>query len=181
MATLDRTLAGSPLSTYSLSASAYETASWSSSSTVPGPGALTGKVIKALGRVTIRGIDHFVIVRQLAVIAHHFPLSDEKAELIRDVDGIYADVLEFSRQGLYREEINRKSLRLLLGQIGMGETQFLVRALSRWDVLELRLFLSETLIQLAPLWNPCLEKVFSSPLLGAYSSTHKPGHLSIIP
>jgi hypothetical protein len=57
-----------------------------------------------------------------------------------------------SRQGLYREEINRKALRLLLGQIGMGETQYLVRALSRWDRVELRLFLSEILIQLAPLW-----------------------------
>lgn len=56
------------------------------------------------------------------------------------------------RQGLYRQEINRKALRLLLGQIGMGETQFLVRALCRWDGLELRLFLSEILIQLTPLW-----------------------------
>ncbi|KAJ7030856.1 hypothetical protein C8F04DRAFT_1397659 [Mycena alexandri] len=80
MATIHRTLAGSPVSLSSPSrTSTYETSSGSSSSTVPGPGALSGKAIKALGRVTIRGIDHLVILRQLSVIAHHFPLPDEKA------------------------------------------------------------------------------------------------------
>ncbi|KAJ7436891.1 hypothetical protein B0H11DRAFT_2108939 [Mycena galericulata] len=183
MATLDRTLAGSPFSVYSQSAasSTYETTSGSSSSTVPGPGALSGKAIKALGRVTIRGIDHFVIIRQLSVIAHHFPLPDEKAMFTKHIREIYAHVLEFSRRGLYRQEINRKAHTLLLGQIGMGETQFLVRALSRWDRLELRLFLSETLIQLAPLWNPSLGKVLSAPLLAAYSGTCKSDQVSISP
>ncbi|KAJ6612855.1 hypothetical protein B0H10DRAFT_2222745 [Mycena sp. CBHHK59/15] len=182
MATLDRALAGSPVSIFSLTASStYETTSGSSSSTVPGPGALTGKAIKALGRVTIRGIDHFVILRQLSVIAHHFPLMDEKAAVIKHIEEIYDHTLEFSRQGLYREEINRKALRLLLGQVGLGETQFLVRALSRWDTLELRIFLSEILIQLVPLWNPPLRKVFYSPLLDAYSRAQKWAHISILP
>ncbi|KAJ7212534.1 hypothetical protein GGX14DRAFT_393433 [Mycena pura] len=149
--------------------STYETTSGSSSSTVPGPGALSGKAIKALGRVTIRGIDHFVIIRQLSSIAHHFPLTDEKAALVKNAEELYSDALEFSRQGLYREEVNKKALRLLLGQIGIGETQYLVKALARWDKLELRLFLSETLSQLSPLWNSGLGKVLSSPLLSAYS------------
>ncbi|KAJ7290062.1 hypothetical protein C8J57DRAFT_336438 [Mycena rebaudengoi] len=180
--TADGPLAGSPPSIPSLSpSSTYETSSGSSSSTIPGPGALAGKAIKALGRVTIRGIDHFVILRQLSVIAQHFPLLDQKASLINHVEEIYAHVLEFSRQGLYREEVNGKALRLLLGQIGMGETQFLVRALSRWDSLELRLLLSEILIQLAPLWNPSLRKVFSSPLLDAYSGTQKWTSISMLP
>ncbi|KAJ7125791.1 hypothetical protein C8R43DRAFT_1111457 [Mycena crocata] len=182
MATLERSLAGSPFSTYSQSpSSTYETTSGSSSSTVPGPGALTGKAIKALGRVTIRGIDHLIILRQLSVIAHHFPLPDEKAVFIKDIEEIYLHTLEFSRQGLYREEINRKALSLLLGQIGMGQTQFLVRALSHWDSLELRLFLSETLIQLAPLWNPSLGKIFYSPLGVAYFATCKSDDISIVP
>ncbi|KAJ7133168.1 hypothetical protein C8R44DRAFT_772000 [Mycena epipterygia] len=183
MAIVDRALAGSPFSssTYSPAASTYESTSGSSSSTVPGPGALSGKAIKALGRVTIRGIDHFVILRQLSIIAHHFPLPDEKAAEVTKIEDVYAHALEFSRQGLYRQEINKKALRLLLGQIGMGETQFLIRALCRWDGLELRLFLSEILIQLAPLWNPCLGKIFSSPLLSAYSGTYKSDNISILP
>ncbi|KAJ6479520.1 hypothetical protein C8R47DRAFT_1322712 [Mycena vitilis] len=184
MASIDRTLAGSPSSipaSPTSRADSYETTSGSSSSTVPGPGALSGKAIKALGRVTIRGIDHFVIIRQLSIIAQHFPLADEKAAFVKHVEDVYADALEFSRQGLYRQEINRKALRLLLGQIGMGETQYLVRALASWDRHELRLFLSEILIQLAPLWNPCLGKVFASPLLAAYSETYKSGHTSILP
>ncbi|KAJ7440610.1 hypothetical protein FB451DRAFT_126070 [Mycena latifolia] len=179
MATVLRS--GSPISSYSQTVSTYESLSGSSSSTVPGPGALTGKAIKALGRVTIRGIDHFVILRQLSVIASHFPLPDEKAAVIKQIEEIYAHALEFSRQGLYRVEINRKALRLLLGQIGMGETHFLVRALSRWDGLELRLFLSEILIQLAPLWNPHLGRVFSSPLLDAYSVSQPSDRVSIAP
>ncbi|KAJ7119288.1 hypothetical protein C8R46DRAFT_1150243 [Mycena filopes] len=182
MTTVDRTLTGSPVSILSPSrGSTYETSSGSSSSTVPGPGALSGKAIKALGRVTIRGIDHLVILRQLSVIAHHFPLPDAKAGFVKHVEELYTDTLEFSRYGLYREEINRRALRLLLGQIGMGETQYLVRVLSRWDRHELRLFLSEILIQLSPLWNPWLGKVFFSPLLSAYLETDKSGHASISP
>ncbi|KAJ7813810.1 hypothetical protein B0H14DRAFT_1431924 [Mycena olivaceomarginata] len=202
MATVDRILTSSPFSSESPAtsrASTYETTSGSSSSTVPGPGALSGKAIKALGRVTIRGIDHLVIMRQLSVLAHQFPLLDEKAAFVKHVEGIYADALEFSRcaigrrfdiqeliwnhsrQGLYREDINRRALRLLLGQIGMGETQYLVRALSHWDSLELRLFLSEILIQLAPLWNPCLGKVISSPLFSAYSETCRSATVSLSP
>ncbi|KAJ7098581.1 hypothetical protein B0H15DRAFT_821299 [Mycena belliarum] len=170
--------AGSPTSAYS---SNYESLSGSSSSTVPGPGALTGKAIKALGRVTIRGIDHFVILRQLSVIVNHFPLPDEKATMIKHIEEIYDHALEFSRQGLYREEINRRALRLLLGQIGIGETHFLMRALCRWDSLELRLFLSEILIQLTPLWNPQLGRVLSSPLFMAYSGSQGPDSTSITP
>ncbi|KAF7333273.1 hypothetical protein MSAN_02421800 [Mycena sanguinolenta] len=184
MATVDRVLTSSPTSSVSpptSRTSTYETSSGSSSSTVPGPGALSGKAIKALGRMTLRGIDHLVIRRQLSVIAHHFPLPDVKAALAKDPDEIYADALEFSRQGLYREEINRRALQLLLRQIGMGETQYLVRALSRWNRLELRLFLSEILIQLAPLWNPWLGKVLSSPLLSAYAEACKSPELPIAP
>ncbi|KAJ6453373.1 hypothetical protein C8R45DRAFT_1083102 [Mycena sanguinolenta] len=184
MATIDRVLASSPASSFSPGTSrtsTYETSSGSSSSTVPGPGALSGKAIKALGGLTLRGIDHLVIRRQLSVIANHFPLPDVKAALVKHPDEIYANALEFSRQGLYREEINRRALRLLLGQIGMGETQYLVRALSRWNRIELRLFLSEILIQLAPLWNPWLGKVLSSPLLSAYSKACKSPELPIAP
>ncbi|KAF8155203.1 hypothetical protein K438DRAFT_2026476 [Mycena galopus ATCC 62051] len=184
MAAIDRVLTTSPASSDSPATSrtsTYETTSGSSSSTVPGPGALSGKAIKALGRVTIRGIDHLVMMRQLSIIAHHFPLPDEKAAFVKHAEAIYADALEFSRQGLYREEINRRALRLLLGQIGMGETQYLVRALSHWNRLELRLFLSEVLIQLSPLWNPCLGKVLSSPLLSAYSAACKSSQVSLIP
>ncbi|KAJ7058721.1 hypothetical protein C8F01DRAFT_1255138 [Mycena amicta] len=159
----------------------YETTSGSSSSTVPGPGELSGKAIKALGRVTIRGIDHFVIQRQLAVISSRFPLTDAAPtttttvnlkERDAEVREMYLDLLEFSRPGLYREEVNKKALRLLLVQIALGETLHLIRGLAQWDKLELRLFLSEVLIQLAPLWHPGIPHSAHSLIssFGAYTS-----------
>ncbi|KAF7296847.1 hypothetical protein MIND_00916000 [Mycena indigotica] len=159
-------------------ADSYDTSSGSSdaqsSSTVPGPGELSGKAIMALGRATIRGIDHFVIMRQLAVIAGQFPLRGAAGEREEEVREMFVDLLEFSRPGLYREEVNKKALRLLLAQIATGETALLIRVLSQWDKLELKLFLAEVLVQLAPLWNPRLGSFLSAPLLTAYTNAGPP-------
>ncbi|KAJ7609500.1 hypothetical protein FB45DRAFT_944582 [Roridomyces roridus] len=185
MTALDRSLAGSSQLSLSsgIASSAYESTSGSSESAVPGPGALTGKAIKALGRVTIRSIDHFVIARQLSLISNQFPLVDEKAACGKDVCELYAQLLEFSRVGLYRPEINSKALGLLLQQIGLGETQFLIRALCRWDALELRFFISESLYHLAALWDPWLSftKMLLSPLVSVYAGSPTPPLESIYP
>ncbi|KNZ72711.1 hypothetical protein J132_02145 [Termitomyces sp. J132] len=75
----------------------YETTPGSSTSTVPGPGALTGKAVKALGMATLRGFDRLVMARHWVAIAHAFPHTDEQAQRIRHIDKIYDDLLEFSR------------------------------------------------------------------------------------
>lgn len=75
-----------------------ETNSGSSSSTVPGPGALTGKALKALGKVTLRGFDRIVMNRHLTTVIHSFPHTDAEASNIQNIQEIYDDLLEFSRQ-----------------------------------------------------------------------------------
>jgi hypothetical protein len=71
----------------------------SSSSTVPGPGALTGKALKALGEVTLRGLDRIVMARHLSTVIHSFPHTDVEASNIQNIQEIYDDLLEFSRYG----------------------------------------------------------------------------------
>ncbi|RDB19867.1 hypothetical protein Hypma_013011 [Hypsizygus marmoreus] len=155
-----------------------ETTSGSSTSTVPGPGALTGKALKALGVATLRGLGRIVMAKHLATVTHSFPHTDEQASSIRNIDAIYDDLLEFSRPGMYSAETSDKALGIILSQIGMGQTRFLIKALSRWHSVEVHILLLRILIQLAPLWNPSLKLVFSSPLFHLYSETQPWGHLS---
>lgn len=146
-----------------------ETNSGSSSSTVPGPGALTGKALKALGKVTLRGFDRIVMNRHLTTVIHSFPHTDAEASNIQNIQEIYDDLLEFSRPGMYSADTGERAIGIILRQIGMGHTRQLVRAIARWHLAELHLLLSEILIQLSSLWNPSLQLVLSSPLFSSYA------------
>ncbi|KAG6840097.1 hypothetical protein C0991_008995 [Blastosporella zonata] len=157
--------ASSPPSTYS--STEYDSTPGSSTSTVPGPGALTGKVVKALGIATLKGFGRLVMARHWAVVVHAFPHRDEQE--IRDE--IYQDLLEFSRPGLYSHDINRRAMALIMAQIGAGQTRHLIRALSQWHTVELHILLSGILTQLAHLWNPSLRGIFSSPLSRSYTDS----------
>jgi hypothetical protein len=52
---------------------------------------------------------------------------------------------------MYSTETYYKALGFM-GQIGMGETRYLISALSHWHLVELHILLSEILIQITPLW-----------------------------
>ncbi|KAF5387900.1 hypothetical protein D9615_000815 [Tricholomella constricta] len=136
----------------------------SSTSTVPGPGALTGKALKALGVATLRGFGRIVMARRLSAVGHTFPHTDEEASRIRHINALYDDLLEFSRPGMYSDEVNGRILALILAQIGTGQTRHLIGALSRWHPVEMHILLSGILTQVAHLWNPSLRGVFSSPI-----------------
>lgn len=146
-----------------------ETTSGSSTSTVPGPGALTGKALKALGKVTLRGLDRIVMAKHLSTVVHSFPHTDKEAANIQSIQEIYDDLLEFSRcvvvrwlhnfsstehcrPGMYSADIGDRALGFILRQIGMSHTRQLIWAIARWHPVELHLLLSEIFIQLAPLW-----------------------------
>lgn len=87
----------SSISLLSSSPSTEYTTSGSSSSTIPGPGAITGKAVKALGRATLRGFDRIIIAKHLATITRIFPHTDEEGSHIRNINSTYDDLLEFSR------------------------------------------------------------------------------------
>lgn len=88
-----------PASEYSTELSISQlTSSWTSSSTtVPGPGAVTGKAIKALGTFTLRGLDRVIIYTRIKSIVSRFPHTDEQAMGIRGIDETYNIILELSR------------------------------------------------------------------------------------
>lgn len=66
-------------------------------STIPGPGALGGKAIKALGKLTIRGIDRVIINARLRSITAKFPHSNEQASGIKGIREMYNVILELCR------------------------------------------------------------------------------------
>jgi hypothetical protein len=67
----------------------------SSTYTVPGPGALSGKAILALGKATLRGAESLVIRRRLQVISSKFP--HRNGDDIKGIERMYEDILELSR------------------------------------------------------------------------------------
>lgn len=66
-------------------------------STGSGPGALGGKAIKALGKMTIRGIDRVIINARLKSITAKFPHSNEQAPAIKNIGDMYNVLLELCR------------------------------------------------------------------------------------
>lgn len=63
--------------------------------TVPGPGAISGKAILALGKATLRGTEYLIVRRRLQIVTSKFPCKD--ADNIPGIEGLYNDVLELSR------------------------------------------------------------------------------------
>ena len=66
-----------------------------SSSTIWGPGALTGKALVAFGEATLRGVELVVMRRRLHVLRQHFPeyADTPSPEMVQ----MYGDVLELTR------------------------------------------------------------------------------------
>lgn len=69
--------------------------SGSSSSTIWGPGALTGKALVAFGNAALRAVETAVIYRRIQVIASD--LSQSKDEVSSKSEKIYDDLLELCR------------------------------------------------------------------------------------
>ncbi|KAG6866890.1 hypothetical protein C0993_007368 [Termitomyces sp. T159_Od127] len=71
------------------------TTSTTSGSIILGPGALSGKAILALGKLTLRGAEFVIIRRRLHAIANKFPIAD--AAYFEGIEQMYDDLLELSR------------------------------------------------------------------------------------
>jgi hypothetical protein len=67
----------------------------SSSSTAPGLGTLSGRLVIGLGDTVLRGVDHLVIRRALEMVKSIFPHDDDTAP--DNIGTLYDDVLELSR------------------------------------------------------------------------------------
>ncbi|KAG6827719.1 hypothetical protein H0H92_010656 [Tricholoma furcatifolium] len=114
------TFAAKDFSALSVAPSTAFTTTTSSGSIVPGPGALSGKAIRALGKATLRGAEFVIIRAMLAIIAARFPLADTSVHAAngKEVDKMYDDLLELSRRDMYANDIRERALQILLAQIG---------------------------------------------------------------
>ncbi|KIM86350.1 hypothetical protein PILCRDRAFT_322932 [Piloderma croceum F 1598] len=119
---------------------------------ISGIGALSGRIIYAVGEVAARGLENLAIRRRLGKITSAFPHQDYIA--ITDIETIYDHTLELSRFGLYRAQIRLQALRVLLVQIAMRQTHHLLRGLLKWPSIEIALFISEILTCMPVDWLP---------------------------
>ncbi|KAL0950353.1 hypothetical protein HGRIS_010321 [Hohenbuehelia grisea] len=136
-----------------ISSSQYTT---TSSRTIHGPGSLTGKALRRLGKAALGAYELIVIRRRLTTIADHFPHTDHHAAHIPGIAQMYEDILELVRPGLYTKEIRVRALRLLIGQITNCQTRSLISVLSRWDyerLIELQLLIYELINQDTSIWS----------------------------
>ncbi|KAJ6505414.1 hypothetical protein C8R45DRAFT_1070135, partial [Mycena sanguinolenta] len=102
-----------------------------SSSTQWGPGALTGKAIRAMGKAVVRGAEYIVISRRLSTIRAALPCRDENHEIR---ERMFDDVLELSRPGLYPEAFRIQSMQILVAQIASEDTYHLQCSFSKWEI-----------------------------------------------
>lgn len=127
----------------------------SSSSTVHGPGALSGKAVKALGNLTLRAVERVIIHRRLANIRSHFPsfddhMCDDLLELSRSVWALLSYIFNFinnptSRPELYDKHISKSAVRMLIMYIGVDEScaSRVIARMLKFPDTEIRLILCQ--------------------------------------
>ncbi|KAJ3779042.1 hypothetical protein FB446DRAFT_782888 [Lentinula raphanica] len=109
---------------------------FTSSSTVPGLGYLSGKVIKRFGSAVVNGVDAILIRRRLAQIEDSLgPTSDGIVETPGVVQSLYSDLLELSRP-VYSLTIRTRAIRVIMSKVGAMDFQDLARAMIDWPLPE---------------------------------------------
>ncbi|KAJ6584131.1 hypothetical protein DFH09DRAFT_1275142 [Mycena vulgaris] len=126
-------------------------------STVWGPGTLSGRAILALGEVTIRGIDAILIRRKISAIRQRAPGILSNA--------LCNDLVELCRPALYPARIAKEAIRLAVVQICGGpefSRHLMVVILCKWPRQETRLILFELIRALSedPHHSEELEKFY---------------------
>ncbi|KAF9462529.1 hypothetical protein BDZ94DRAFT_1322532 [Collybia nuda] len=106
----------------------------STSSTVPGPGEVSGRAIKALGKITLRGLDEIQLRLRLSSLDRLFPHGNRVFWEGDDGEQMYEEIIDLSRPGVYSSRLYKHAMHLLLIQVGHREVKQLIRGLVDWDV-----------------------------------------------
>ncbi|KAF8205950.1 hypothetical protein K438DRAFT_2092122 [Mycena galopus ATCC 62051] len=115
-------------------------------STVWGPGTLSGRALLTLGEVAIRGISNLIIRRRLAAICLRVPSLNRS---------MCDDLLELCRPKMYPKWIGKEAVRLISAQICLHSKYYvLVVALCKWPQEEARLIILELIRSLPGLRHP---------------------------
>ncbi|KAF9067615.1 hypothetical protein BDP27DRAFT_1449021 [Rhodocollybia butyracea] len=111
------------------------------SSTIPGPGALSGKAIKLFGTLVMQGLDAIIYRRRLAQIEHILQKDpDAMTNLnLKARKLLYSDLIELS---VYSVSIRTRAFRLIMRKIGRKDLQDLATVIvhlssseTRYDIL----------------------------------------------
>ncbi|KIK53957.1 hypothetical protein GYMLUDRAFT_88289 [Collybiopsis luxurians FD-317 M1] len=170
-------------SMFETDSSYVSTASFSSSSTIPGLGYLSGKAIKRLGTSVIKGVDAIIIRRRLAHIENVLKHKHFAKTIVGDTSpamrSLYFDLLELYRS-IYGQSIRTRAFRLIMGEVGGLHFQDLAAAVVDWPTSETYHLILEMLICFRSLIH---SHSISAPLsahlsegLNAYKAAVPPGH-----
>ncbi|KAJ3732836.1 G-protein alpha subunit-domain-containing protein [Lentinula guzmanii] len=107
------------------------TGTFTSSSTVPGLGALSGKAIKRFGSAVVNGVDAILIRRRLAQIEDHFAQKTDDTVQSDALKSLYSDLLELSRLS-----IRTRAFRVIMGKVGGMDFEDLAQAMIDWPLSE---------------------------------------------
>uniref|UniRef100_A0A0W0GCB4 Uncharacterized protein n=1 Tax=Moniliophthora roreri TaxID=221103 RepID=A0A0W0GCB4_MONRR len=105
-----------------------KTGTFTSTSTIPGIGSVSGRVIKRLGQVVVNGVDTFIVRRRLGQIEEY---SREEALSTDDREKVlecFDDLLEFSRS-IYTFPVRERASRVIMAKIGKMNFEDLATAL----------------------------------------------------
>ncbi|ESK84355.1 guanine nucleotide-binding protein subunit alpha [Moniliophthora roreri MCA 2997] len=104
------------------------TGTFTSTSTIPGIGSVSGRVIKRLGQVVVNGVDTFIVRRRLGQIEEYVreeALSTDDREKVLEC---FDDLLEFSRS-IYTFPVRERASRVIMAKIGKMNFEDLATAL----------------------------------------------------
>ncbi|KAH8078418.1 hypothetical protein BXZ70DRAFT_1012762 [Cristinia sonorae] len=107
-------------------------------STIPGIGMVSGRVIKAVGSLAVRGVEIANIHARLRWIAMQL-----RAERKHIPETFCEDIMELQRIDLYSKHIRKQAWELIFLLLELRQSAVIARVLSRWECVELRLFLSQ--------------------------------------
>lgn len=120
---------------------------------------MAGKAILAMGKATLRGVEHLIISRRIGTIKAVMPCTDDNGS--EHLGKIFGDLLELSRcvmgaldftvsnstrrPTLYPDGVRIQAMEILLAQIATEQTRHLRRSIANWDIdsEELGAFLTE--------------------------------------
>ncbi|KAJ3997715.1 G-protein alpha subunit-domain-containing protein [Lentinula boryana] len=109
------------------------TGTLTSSSTVPGLGALSGKAIKRFGSAVVNGVDAILIRRRLAQIEDHFAQKTDGTVQSDALKSLYSDLLELSRP-VYSLSIRTRAFCVIMRKVGGMDFENLAQAMIDWPL-----------------------------------------------
>ncbi|KAF9065085.1 hypothetical protein BDP27DRAFT_1332472 [Rhodocollybia butyracea] len=111
------------------------TGTFTSASTIPGLGSLSGKAIKRVGSAVVNQVDAIIIRRRLSQLEANSLDQKDTATDSSDVKSLYSDLLELARI-IYSLSIRTRAFRMIMSIVGGMDFQDLAAAIANWPISE---------------------------------------------